>query len=245
LYRKIITGPQPICWLKFDDQIPDGGKLVDSASNSDFNFNIGGDTLNNVWPTSTIDSYCFNFRNVTNGKPTIIAAPGEHRFNIDGGSPDKPFSITSWINTSAGIDGTRIFTIYPVNSETNANIAFGINSRKCYLVLYDGTEGNREYILHNTVATYPLNTWVHLCCTYDGSANTTSIKLYADGVVQNTTPANSGYVRARASTAAARIGHNIVNGKMSAGPIKIDHFKFFDVELTAAEVLADYNLNKP
>jgi hypothetical protein len=109
-------------------------------------------------------------------------------------------------------------------------------------------------------APFPLNTWVHVCMTYDGSGNIAGLKMYWDGVLQAVTTIFSTWTDP--TVPSNQFSHLmwgcLITAFPSGGPPsvwppvpalffegKIDESCFWRFTLSAAEVLALYNGGHP
>jgi hypothetical protein len=95
-----------------------------------------------------------------------------------------------------------------------------------------------------TTATMPENTWIHVCATYNGVGGASAnggITLYLNGVSKGLSlDGNGTYV------AMENLGANVQIGKHSSTYSKgsIDEAKVYSKELSATEVLKNYNNGK-
>lgn len=157
-------------------QLPNGlvayFPFSDSASLTaiDYSGNSHNGTRNNN-PTSTSDRFgiassgAYNFSNSTQS----ITAPGA---NLPAGT--QPRTLCSWMRPSAlpGAGGFAIAAMYGANATGQGNYIGLHNDGVNQNVIYSG------WADHLTSAhTSPLNTWLHLCGTYDG----TTARLFLNG----------------------------------------------------------------
>jgi hypothetical protein len=103
---------------------------------------------------------------------------------------------------------------------------------------------NQQWLRVQTVELLPLNEWVHVAVSYDGSANANNIKLFINGV-QATNDILSNILGGPMfiTGGTANIGSRnalttFLNGKMST-------FRFWTIEQSASFIEDDYNLGIP
>lgn len=149
------------------------------------------------------------------------------------------FTVAGWFKrvslTAAGhqaiferdMVGSRELNLYCDGNENNSN--------HCILFLFTGG-GTGFYIIENTpVSTNDLN-WHHLLVVKNGSTPT----MYIDGTARAATVVNS-WAASKASFAQpTHIGRTQANG--NTANMHVQHVMFWNTALTAAEVLALYNL---
>lgn len=152
-----------------------------------------------------------------------------------------PFSISTWVKSVWSRDqvvcGKRIvtgaFTGYTVFANSLGGMRFVLR----------GTAPNNGIIVE---ANAPANNvWTHICVTYDGSQSSAGAKIYYNGVQQNTISVENSL-----STSIATNGDFEI-GRAGTAPFlgNIGITRVWNVELSSAQVLSDYNggimLNEP
>lgn len=169
----------------------------------------------------------------------ILANPANFHFNVAGA--DQPFSISAWVK----MDDATDFRIACKGGTADREWIFTINAsdKMAFGVYSDAAGNNRFTMIADTTQTADEGSWHHYCVTYDGSEIITGIIFYRNGSLLASTGLPGGsYTGMRDS------GDNVwVSGWDGAGYAdgKIDELAVFDKELSAAEVLAIYNLGVP
>lgn len=151
---------------------------------------------------------------------------------------DSPFSFESWVyfqkTTSVGIASK--YTTTPSN--LREWIIYADSSDYLRLQLYDnstgGNMGRRTEAITNLYGK-----WAHIAATYDGSSSSSGIKIYINGVQQDTADVNSGTYVAMENTS-----RNMNFGRWSETSYFkgiLDSFRIFSRTLSASEILSNYN----
>jgi len=121
------------------------------------------------------------------GTPQHMYATDNDIFSFNGGSPDKPFSVTFWLNSNSTVANQHI-------------VGKGVNSTNAEWRIYivSGTIGfmaAKQNITAYRGRTAPFTTtgsWVFICCTYDGSGLVGGFKIYADNIQIDDTDVTTG-----------------------------------------------------
>ena len=157
------------------------------------------------------------------------------------GTDDTPFSLEAWIK----MDDAQKFQIFAkgVYFSTTEYIMEVNNDKKLRLNIYDDGEANLQITSYETV----LNTgvWIHVCATYDGrggSSANSGIKLYVNGssVTVDTSVTHGTYEAMHNEGGDLHIGRN--DSDYAKG--LIDEPRIYSKELSASEVLKNYNIGK-
>ena len=159
------------------------------------------------------------------------------------GVDDKPFSLEAWIKmddaTHFKVMGKGVF------NSTAEYIFYTASDDKLYLYLYDESESSTyEYAGTSSAITSYEGQWTHVACTYNGvggaSANA-GIKIYINGSVASMSLGGAGtYVAMENLGADFHIGRD--GGTYSKG--LVDETRIYSKELSASEVLKNYNNGK-
>ena len=164
-------------------------------------------------------------------------------FSFGDGTDDKPFSIESWVK----MDDATSFTIASKGIyNSTAEWKFGLGSDDALiLIIYDESVASTyEYGLYTTTLTSYEGQWVHLSGTYDGRGGTSAtdgISLYVNGSPVTTSTGGAGtYVAMENLGADVHIGRE--NTAYANG--LIDEVRIYQKELSASEVLKNYNSGK-
>lgn len=157
-------------------------------------------------------------------------------------SKTDSFSFSCWLyrDTGAGTD-----YIYSTNTGGNNGQGIGIwtdGSERINFGLNGGTAGNRINARTPT-ASYVVDTWFHLVCTYDGTELISGVHIYIDGVDQTLTTVQDALTGDFQVTNDSKIGSRSDNASYWSG--NIDEFAIFNDEKTSAEVTTLYNAGTP
>jgi len=130
--------------------------------------------------------------------------------------------------------------VYRTSSTTNQGIcrkqnSWAVSQYNGVLQVAPGT----SWTFYNTGYTIPLNTWVNIAYTYNGSGTTGSQTVYINGSSIYSTTAGSGAISINSN--AARIGYDD-NGWYWGG--KIAQTQIYNRALSSDEVLQNYNAVK-
>jgi len=127
--------------------------------------------------------------------------------------------------------------LYRTSSATNQGI---IRKQNAYAIaLYNDTiqvAPGSNWSWYDTTQTIPLNTWIHLAWTYDGSY----MKLYKNGSLVWTSASLSGTFPSNSYT--TWIGYDDNNWWWGG---KIDQFRIYNYARTPAQIAYDYNKGGP
>ena len=192
--------------------------------------------LGSVVPDIPVDRIANTEAMSFNGTDTYIDAGDSNNFSFGNGESDSPFSICTWVNMN---DATRfrIINKYNINSPKEWLFAVGGNDT-LRLNLYDMS--SQTYIGKKSTSTLTIyqGAWIHLACTYDGSANSSGIKLYLNGSQMNDASNDSGGYTAMENTTQPVLigwqGNDYANGK-------IDEVAIFNTALSANKIQQIYD----
>lgn len=213
------------------------GNLVTKSEALD----VSIDTVTSGTVNATLlNPYCLDYVD-TNSDYTTINDNDDFSFT-DGN--DLPFSVLGWVNLDDATNGTLL---------NKYDSLAGANKRE-WKVSFTGTDkfgifcykvdDGAVYIA--TVSTAAITgyegSWTHFAATYDGSEATAGFNLYINGYAVADTDASGGaYAGMTNSASDLLIGATIENGGATSfldGPGA--EVKLYDVELSAAQILADY-----
>jgi hypothetical protein len=151
---------------------------------------------------------------------------------------DRSFSIEMWVKASS-TDVSQIFQpqLFTANHATASNryvvlefigSAAAADTGKISFFAVNGSGTGNEV---RTTQTFNDNQWHHIVATL----NTTSMKLYVDGTLKASKTVNYG---STFDLDAAPLGKKILGNDYRG---RIDEFALYDYELSAAQILANYN----
>ena len=174
---------------------------------------------------------------IFNGTSSYVEVDDNDLFSFGDGSNDSPFSICAWvyINDNASFPliakygGTVALREYALITGPDGEIQ---------MILYD--KSIPKYILAKSSTIFVENAWTHVAATYNGDGNSyADIGLYVNGSPIVTLDGDSGgYVAMENSSTSLWIGHYI---NTAFGNGKIRGVRIYNKELSAVEVLAEYN----
>ena len=189
---------------------------------------------------------------------TIDIADSDNLSFTDGSGTDKPFSISAWvyvgnIATDSGViisrrdrDGTAPQLGEWIVEHINGKIRAYLYADKDYnaAAITGFSTSNRLYF-ESTVANLTSNTWHFVTVTYDGSENTSGLKVYKDGteITTGKSVTNTNYSGMPNYNIVTTIGgtHTPTTNTLED---YIADTVVFDKELSAAEVTEIYNGGK-
>lgn len=192
-------------------------------------------TINTDIAPSFSNVYSLNF----DGVDDYLQLGDQNIFSFGNGTTDSPFSISYWIKPQTVAAGTGIFGKESSVSTREYSAMFSYNNLR--IRLWDNVNGG--HLTLGSANPLSVNVWHHIVMTYDGSGNDTGLKIYVNASIPAQSTASSGTYVAMSNTAAdftigAVLGSYFYEGNM-------DEFSMFNIELTAAQVLAIYNAGTP
>jgi hypothetical protein len=132
-----------------------------------------------------------------------------------------PVSVSAWIKYNASSENLNWF-----KKGTSNGYGLYVRNNTVYVITYG-------VINWNTGVTLVPNTWFHISFTFDGSTQ----RIYKNGVLSASI--NAGY---NSASGFAAIGYNPTGSESGYFSGQIDELKVFDIALSAAQVLQQYNL---
>lgn len=169
----------------------------------------------------------------------LVSSPANNTFSFSNGTTDSPFSFSLWINPPNVTGPKGIFSKNSSATSKEYDVMFAFNNFR--LRLYDTNLGG--YISIGMNSPLPTNTWSHMVVTYDGSGSSSGINIYMNGGLPGQTSSNIGsYAAMQPSAAILDIG-SVAQQYYYSG--YMDEFSVFNIELTAAQILAIYNAGTP
>ena len=152
------------------------------------------------------------------------------------------YSVSFWLKLSSKSGAEAIMSLGTYTSNQTATIY--INSTQLQVVGYN----NDNYWAYD----FPLNTWTHVCVTYQGGGVTTlgNVRLYING--SETTATKTTYVGGGATSSTALTFPspcNLYMGRVQGGapnyaPCNKSNFKLYDTALTADAVKRLYDMGR-
>ena len=155
-------------------------------------------------------------------------------FTFGNGTSDSPFSVSAWIKP-ARTDTFRVLGKYDSTAQIREWIFTTDGFSRLILFIFDeSTNGTLlQRAAANPISNY-LNQWVHVSCTYDGSSNSSGVKLYINAVEsQDTDNSTAGYVAMENTTVPMEMAR-LSGVDYSEG--NISDCRLYDTDLTASQV---------
>ena len=210
------------------------------STNINFNKKLGlkGGSLITL-PTSSTPSFSnvnsFSF----DGVDDYFLVPDTSGLSFGNSTSDSPFSISTWVKMT---DATRFRVVGKLNG-SNAEYAFFTSaSDQLYIVLYDNNTSNRISRYTSSTLTSYEGTWIHLAATYNGSGNSSGLKIYLNNTrIDNTTSNVGAYTAMHNTSAPFEIGKYLTSSAYGL----IDEMAIFTTELSSSDVSAIYNNGEP
>jgi len=151
--------------------------------------------------------------------------------DVNGFEQTDSFSFSLWVNISS-------YTTYYYISKQLATTPF------TGFILFSTSNGQLQFLLNNTFSSntlrvnsssqIPLNQWVNLTLTYDGSSLANGVNMYFNGVSQTIITVNNNLTATTLNTTEFQIsGRDGGNGNLVG---KIDQVSVFDYALSQAQV---------
>ena len=165
-------------------------------------------------------------------------------------SPDAAFwtralgavSIAVWINISTAETGDILSKLATNEFEWAVRVASGAPT----LALYDASAGNQQ-ISTLADAALAVDSWHHMVCTYDGSADGTGINTYVDGsLVASSDIDDAGFISSEDKDSTVTFGFRAggaqyLAAQVAGGPAGPS---FTLAELTADQILRYYQVTR-
>ena len=187
------------------------------------------------------DTSCLNLIDEDNSYVDVGTYSG---FTFGDASNDSAFSVSAWIKVP---DLSSLPIIAKAASSNREWVFVFTSSDELSLYLYDENISKYESMKSDSgFASTDQNTWINVAATYDGTGGSGAsggIKLYRNGVALGLTEVSTAtYVAMEALEANVRIGSWEAGSAYTDG--QIDNVLLYNKELSAAEVLRNYNAGK-
>jgi len=164
-----------------------------------------------------------------NGQALSFSAPGTQYVDVPNFGTFTTFTVSGWIYRT-GVHSTRESILsYKEGDSPNCGFVLSLNedTSNQYPRIYVQVSDSWKYA--EQTSTIPLNTWIYLAATYDGSV----IKLYRDGI-EAATGAFSGSMSQ--CTQDTRIGNRAPGSVNHQFPGIIDEVRIYNRALSADEI---------
>ena len=149
-----------------------------------------------------------------------------------------PFTLSSWVKSSNGINELIInnenilYTGYRLNINVNANIEIGLRN------------SISDDIAIETLNRIYANTWYHIVGTYDGTSNVSGMKIYINGVEEDTNTISNTLTSSTLSNQQTLLG--IRRPSSPPNPLRgnIANVQIYNRALSTIEITQNYNATK-
>jgi hypothetical protein len=241
----VVGGPDPIVTdsLLF---------AVDPANNVSY---IGSGTNTNDLRSSTTGSLNGTSFISTNGGVfdfdgnDYIQFQDENKFEFTNGSSDSAFSVSVWVNFDDLSAARGLVSKDNGNTSREWTLAvFNNSGYRARLFLKGALNGSYQQSI-DTNSTFSTGVWYHITATYSGVGGSDAhdgITFYVNGVAEAEfgVQDNNGYVSMQQGTAPLEIGRYSANVGAVYMNGKISQTLIYSKELSATEVLQNYNALK-
>ena len=149
-----------------------------------------------------------------------------------------PFTLSSWVN-SPNVSNELIinnenilYTGYRLNINVNANIEIGLRS------------SISDDIAIETLNSINANTWYHIVGTYDGTRNVSGMKIYINGVEEDTNTISNTLTSSTLSNQQTLLG--IRRPSSPPNPLRgnIANVQIYNRALSTIEITQNYNATR-
>jgi len=170
-----------------------------------------------------------------NGIDAYVNCGDEDEFSFGDGSNDSAFTLMAWIN----MEDASLFPIICKGGEEYSFYTLG--NDVIQFLLWDQSN-NANIGRRGTALTAYEGTWLHVAATYDGSKSADGMAIYVNGVINDISDVITGsYVAMENLSSGLFIGKFDYAAAFAGGRIR--DAKIFDVELSEADVLTEYQNN--
>ena len=236
----------PQAWWKLDDQ----NAITDSSGNGNTGTNNGASQVSSpvaVVPSwkipSALTTPTINYTSAldfVDSTLTSVQVGTNSAFNF---GKDDSFTLSAWVYSHDG--GGMIFSKMQ-QSGTYAGYSLGIENASqgirvsCYIYpsWYIQTPNTSS-------STFALNEWAHIAMTYDGSSNTSGVKLYINGENIAHPDSNAITTNFNNNTAVPRISNRDINSGNNSFDGLLSNVAVFNSALTNSQISTLFNSGQP
>ena len=149
-----------------------------------------------------------------------------------------PFTLSSWVKSSSGkneliINNENIlYTGYRLNINVNANIEIGLRN------------SISDDIAIETLNRIYANTWYHIVGTYDGTRNVSGMKIYINGVEEDTNTISNTLTSSTLSNQQTLLGIRRLSPPSDPLRGNIANVQIYNRALSTIEITQNYNATK-
>ena len=149
-----------------------------------------------------------------------------------------PFTLSSWVKSSNVINELIInnenivYTGYRLNINVNANIEIGLRN------------SISDDIAIETLNRIYANTWYHIVGTYDGTRNVSGMKIYINGVEEDTNTISNTLTSSTLSNQQTLLGIRRLSPPSDPLRGNIANVQIYNRALSTIEITQNYNATK-
>ena len=149
-----------------------------------------------------------------------------------------PFTLSSWVKSLNGINELIInnenilYTGYRLNINVNANIEIGLRN------------SISDDIAIETLNRIYANTWYHIVGTYDGTRNVSGMKIYINGVEEDTNTISNTLTSSTLSNQRTLLGIRRLSPPPNPLRGNIANVQIYNRALSTTEIQQNYNATR-
>ena len=148
-----------------------------------------------------------------------------------------PFTLSSWVKSNVSneliINNENIlYTGYRLNINVNANIEIGLRS------------SISDDIAIETLNSINANTWYHIVGTYDGTSNVSGMKIYINGVEEDTNTISNTLTSSTLSNQQTLLGIRRLSPPPDPLRGNIANVQIYNRALSTIEITQNYNATR-
>lgn len=151
------------------------------------------DTTSTAWGTSTGK---FGGSVYFDGDGDFITVLDNNIFSFGDSTTDNPFSLSIWVKPTS-ISANKGIISKASDSNAGEYYLYTNSSNSLYFRIIDNSTGGYLGIYASNA--FSVNNWSHVIATYDGTGQS-GMKIYLNGILQNTTTSSSGSYTAMENT---------------------------------------------
>lgn len=182
------------------------------------------------------------------GTDDLVRVLDNDKFSFtDGAGNDKPYTLGVWVLMEGGVAPDTIDANWLISKQDTNQWEWALYKRLSvdddFIITSHPLTSNSTLIGRRGGPATSLNTWYYVVSTYNGNESGSGYNLYENGYNNGAFAITSGtYTGMGNGTADVAIGQNIINLKTLNGLIA--HVHIYNKELSAKEVLQNYNAMK-
>ena len=186
--------------------------------------------------SSELNGPTFNSANggsiVFNGTNDFVEIQNQIQFD-----QTDPFTLSSWVKSNVSneliINNENIlYTGYRLNINVNANIEIGLRS------------SISDDIAIETLNSINANTWYHIVGTYDGTSNVSGMKIYINGVEEDTNTISNTLTSSTLSNQRTLLGIRRLSPPPNPLRGNIANVQIYNRALSTIEITQNYNATR-